>query len=40
VRAPINRDGLAQWRNFEPWLGNLQRALNTLQNDWRFGGPN
>ena len=24
VRRPINRDGLDQWRPFEPWLGPLQ----------------
>jgi tetratricopeptide (TPR) repeat protein len=27
VRQPIFTDGLDQWRNFEPWLGDLQRAL-------------
>jgi len=27
VRQPIFRDGLDQWRNFEPWLGPLQAAL-------------
>ncbi len=28
VRRPIFRDALAQWRNFEPWLGSLEAALN------------
>ena len=28
VRQPISRDGLDQWRNFEPWLAPLQRALS------------
>jgi tetratricopeptide (TPR) repeat protein len=27
VRRPINRDGLDQWRAFEPWLGPLKDAL-------------
>ncbi|WAC61250.1 tetratricopeptide repeat-containing sulfotransferase family protein [Brevundimonas sp. SL130] len=27
VRQPISRDGLAQWRNYEPWLAPLQAAL-------------
>ena len=27
VRQPINREGLGQWRNFEPWLGPLKSAL-------------
>ena len=27
VRRPIFRDGLDQWRNFEPWLGPLKASL-------------
>ena len=27
VRQPIFREGLDQWRHFEPWLGGLQDAL-------------
>ncbi len=27
VRRPIFRDAVAQWRNFEPWLGPLRAAL-------------
>jgi hypothetical protein len=27
VRRPINREGLDQWRHFEPWLGPLKAAL-------------
>jgi len=27
VRRPINRDGVDQWKNFEPWLGPLKDAL-------------
>lgn len=28
VRQPIFREGLSQWRNYEPWLGPLRDALN------------
>jgi len=27
VRKPIYRAGVEQWRHFEPWLGELERAL-------------
>ena len=27
VRRPIFREGLDQWRHFEPWLGPLKAAL-------------
>jgi tetratricopeptide (TPR) repeat protein len=27
VRRPIYREGLTQWRNYEPWLGPLKDAL-------------
>ncbi|WP_298633063.1 tetratricopeptide repeat-containing sulfotransferase family protein [uncultured Umboniibacter sp.] len=27
VRKPIYRQGVDQWRNFEPWLGELKNAL-------------
>jgi hypothetical protein len=27
VRQPLNRQGLDQWRHFEPWLGPLKAAL-------------
>jgi len=27
VRQPIFREGLFQWRNYEPWLGPLKDAL-------------
>jgi tetratricopeptide (TPR) repeat protein len=30
VRQPINRDGVDQWRNFDPWLGPLKKALDDL----------
>jgi tetratricopeptide (TPR) repeat protein len=28
VRRPIFKEGLDQWRNFEPWLGALREALS------------
>ncbi|TLY79598.1 MAG: tetratricopeptide repeat protein [Gammaproteobacteria bacterium] len=30
VRQPIYKEGLDQWRNFEPWLGSLKEALGEL----------
>jgi hypothetical protein len=30
VRRPIFREGLDQWRHFEPWLGPLRDALGPL----------
>ncbi|HYD36407.1 MAG TPA: sulfotransferase [Allosphingosinicella sp.] len=30
VRRPINREGLDQWRAFEPWLGPLKEALGPV----------
>ncbi len=30
VRRPINREGVDQWKNFEPWLGPLRDALGPL----------
>ena len=28
VRQPVFRDGLFQWRNYEPWLGPLKVTLD------------
>jgi hypothetical protein len=28
VRRPINREGVDQWRHYEPWLGELRAALD------------
>ena len=28
VRQPIFREGLLQWRNYEPWLGPLKDGLD------------
>jgi tetratricopeptide (TPR) repeat protein len=30
VRLPLFADGVDQWRNFEPWLGELKEALGDL----------
>ena len=30
VRRPINKEGVDQWRHFEPWLGPLKAALGPL----------
>ncbi|HEY0766571.1 MAG TPA: sulfotransferase, partial [Steroidobacteraceae bacterium] len=30
VRQPIYKEGLDQWRNFEPWLAPLKAALGDL----------
>jgi tetratricopeptide (TPR) repeat protein len=30
VRQPLYTEGLEQWRNFEPWLGELKTALGDL----------
>jgi Flp pilus assembly protein TadD len=35
VRRPIYREGLEQWRNFEPWLGPLAEALGPALERWR-----
>lgn len=35
VRQPIFRDGVEQWRRFEPWLGPLKAALGPDLEAWR-----
>jgi len=30
VRRPITREGVDQWRHFEPWLGDLRAALGPI----------
>jgi len=34
VRRPINREGIEQWKSFEPWLDPLKRALGSLVEDY------
>jgi hypothetical protein len=35
VRQPIFREGLDQWRHFEPWLAPLKNALGDALNHYR-----
>jgi tetratricopeptide (TPR) repeat protein len=35
VRQPLNRDGLEQWRHFEPWLAPLRAALGDAVDNYR-----
>ena len=35
VRRPVNRDGVDQWRAFEPWLEPLNDALGPALEDWQ-----
>jgi tetratricopeptide (TPR) repeat protein len=35
VRMPLYREGLEQWKNFEPWLGPLKIALGDALHDYR-----
>jgi len=30
VRRPVFREGLDQWRAFNPWLGPLRKALGEV----------
>jgi tetratricopeptide (TPR) repeat protein len=34
VRQPIFREGIEQWRHFEPWLGDLTAALGPVLQDY------
>jgi len=34
VRQPIFRDGIDQWRHYEPWLGPLKSALGEVLNTY------
>jgi len=38
VRRPIFRDGLDQWRRYEPYLGPLKTALGEIGPTWRGSG--
>jgi tetratricopeptide (TPR) repeat protein len=35
VRQPISREGIDQWRNYEPWLGSLRAALGDAVTSYR-----
>jgi Sulfotransferase family len=35
VRRPLYREGLDQWKSFEPWLGALKEALGDAPDRWR-----
>jgi tetratricopeptide (TPR) repeat protein len=35
VRRPIYREGLFQWRNYEPWLGPLKESLGEARTQYR-----
>jgi hypothetical protein len=35
VRQPIFRDGLDQWRHYDPWLAPLRAALGPAPERWR-----
>jgi hypothetical protein len=35
VRQPINREGLDQWKHYEPWLGPLREALGDALDRYR-----
>lgn len=39
VRQPIYRDGLDQWRNFEPWLDPLKAALGPVLDHYPQAPP-
>jgi len=34
VRRPLNREGVGQWRAYEPWLDPLKDALGPVLDDW------
>jgi hypothetical protein len=35
VRQPISREGLDQWRNYDPWLAPLRAALGDAVTSYR-----
>ena len=39
VRQPIFREGLDQWKNYEPWLGPLRDALGDAVIRYRTRAP-
>ena len=39
VRQPLFREGLDQWRHYEPWLAPLKAALGDVLDDWDGARP-
>lgn len=39
VRRPLFAEGVNQWRNFEPWLGDLKRALGDIVQQYPVANP-
>ena len=39
VRQPIFKEGIDQWRAYEPWLEPLKEALGPALERWRGPGP-
>ncbi len=39
VRQPIYREGLEQWRHYEPWLGELKEKLGDAVVRYRDPSP-
>jgi hypothetical protein len=39
IGRPIFREGLEQWRSYEPWLDPLKTALGAALESWRAGRP-
>jgi predicted Zn-dependent protease len=37
VRRPIYRDGVDQWRHYEPWLDPLKKALGPIAETYEWG---
>ncbi|HEV2818197.1 MAG TPA: sulfotransferase [Allosphingosinicella sp.] len=35
VRRPLNREGVGQWRAYEPWLDPLKHALGPVLEEWQ-----
>ncbi|MDX2277224.1 MAG: sulfotransferase [Hyphomonadaceae bacterium] len=35
VRRPLSRDGLEQWKNYEPWLAPLKAGLGDVLLSWK-----
>ena len=38
VRRPVSREGIDQWRAFEPWLTPLKKALGPVLDEYPHAG--